>query len=343
MSEKSTTKVSVVVPNWNGISLLKPCLDSLLAQTLTTQIIVVENGSKDGSLEFLQTKYPSVKLVVNKRNKGFAGGVNGGIRLAVKNHADYIALFNNDAVADKDWIKQLVGYIERNPDTGIVTSKLIDSTKNCLDSTGEMYSVWGLPFPRGRGEPIGSRHDDPASNEVFGGSGGASLYRVKMFKQIGLFDKDFFAYYEDVDLSFRAQLAGWKIRYCPKAIAYHQIGTTSGKINGFTTYQTMKNLPWLLWKNVPAKYLPTVLPRFSLAYFSFFAGALRRYRGWSATKGMLVSVGLLPKKLWQRRKIQTNKKIPDSYIWNIMVHDLPPNAHKLRILRSRWWKMGRRA
>jgi hypothetical protein len=164
-----------------------------------------------------------------------------------------------------------------------------------------------------------------------------------MFKDIGLFDEDFFAYYEDVDLRFRAQLAGWKIRYCPKAIAYHQIGATSSKISGFTTYQTMKNLPWLMWKNVPATYLLKVLPRFKIAYFSFYASAWRRHQGWSATKGVLLSVTLAPKKIWQRHQIQNTKKVSDSYIWGIMTHDLPPNALKLRSLRAKWQKVARRS
>lgn len=308
---------------------------------MVSQIIVVENGSTDGSLEFINTHYPGVDLVVNKKNLGFAGGVNSGIRYAIDDNCDFVALFNNDAIADKDWLRYLVEATEKDGKVGVVTCKFMDIDGKHLDSTGDQYTNWGLPYPRGRGEPVNDSYDDQI--DIFAASGGASLYKVKMFKDIGLFDEDFFAYYEDVDLSFRAQLAGWKIRYCPKAIAYHQIGATSSKISGFTTYQTMKNLPWLMWKNVPATYLLKVLPRFKIAYFSFYASAWRRHQGWSATKGVLLSVTLAPKKIWQRHQIQNTKKVSDSYIWGIMTHDLPPNALKLRSLRAKWQKVARRS
>ena len=217
MASKSTIKVSVVVPNWNGMDSLPACLDSLLAQTQPCRIIVVENGSKDGSLEFLQTHYPQAELIIHKKNKGFAGGVNGGIQKSIEDGDDYVALFNNDAVADEDWLKNLVNDLKVNTDTGIATCKFMSMDKKHLDSTGDLYTRWGLPYPRGRGEPVSDVYDDFV--QVFAASGGASLYRVSMLEKIGLFDEDFFAYYEDVDLSFRAQLAGWKVRYVPEALA----------------------------------------------------------------------------------------------------------------------------
>ena len=160
-----------------------------------------------------------------------------------------------------------------------------------------------------------------------------------MLKEIGLFDEDFFAYYEDVDISFRAQLAGWKILYEPSAVAYHEIGATSSKIPGFTTYQTIKNLPWLFWKNVPRKYLFSVGIRFYLAYFSFVLSAISRGQFMPVIKGLFVSVIFMPKKLIQRHKIQSSAKVSPEYIWSIMTHDLPPNAIKLRKIRSIYHKL----
>ncbi|HUD07753.1 MAG TPA: glycosyltransferase family 2 protein, partial [Candidatus Saccharimonadales bacterium] len=316
--------VSVVIPNWNNQESLEKCLDSLQSQSLTPHIIVVDNGSKDGSVDSVKNRYPAVELIVNPNNLGFARAVNIGITQSIFRGDAFVALINNDAVADHNWLQEMVRAIDKNQDLGIIASKMVSSDGAYLDSTGEFYSVWGLPYPRGRGETSITQYDEQL--EIFGASGGASLYRVKMLTKIGLFDKDFFAYYEDVDLSFRAQLAGWKIRFCPEAVVYHQIGATSKKINGFTTYQTMKNLPWLMWKNVPGAYLLKVLPRFKIAYFSFYASAWRRHQGWPATKGVLLSVTLAPKKIWQRHQIQNTKKVSDSYIWGIMTHDLPPNA-----------------
>ncbi len=331
------SKVSVVVPNWNGANSLPACLDSLIIQAVTHNIIVIDNGSFDNSLKILKDKYPQVELVALPSNIGFAGGVNAGITQAIEKGADYIALFNNDAIADKHWLENLIGYLDKHLKTGIVTSKILEGDGNHIDSTGEMYTIWGLPYPRGRGERSSVIYDQDAV--VFGASGAASLYRAKMLKEVGLFDKDFFAYYEDVDLSFRAQLAGWKVGYQPKALVYHQIGATTGDIKGFTTYQTMKNLPWLMWKNVPARLLLTIFPRFTLAYWGFYFTSIRRGQFWPATKGILVSILKWPKKMFQRYKIQHSRKVTPAYINSAVIHDLPPNAIKLRALRTNWWRL----
>src|SRR3984885_8498653 len=291
------SEVAVVIPNWNRKESLAECLDSLLAQSLEAEIIVVDNGSVDGSVEFIRANYPSVELIIHEKNYGFAGGVNPGIKKAIKDSKKFVALFNNDAVADKDWLKNLVDTLKQNPKVGLVACKLLGDDGKSLDSTGDQYTNWGLPYPRGRGETDLDKYDD--QTEIFAASGGASLYRISMLNEIGLFDEDFFAYYEDVDISFRAQLAGWKILYVPKAIVCHQIGATSGKIKGFTTYQTIKNLPWLLWKNVPTKYLFTVGCRFYLAYLGFMAKSIARGQAGSAFKGLTVSILLTPKKLIQ--------------------------------------------
>jgi len=330
MKKQAVPRVSVVIPNWNGMDSLGDCLDSLLAQSLPARIIVVENASKDGSLEFLQSHYPQIELVIHRKNKGFAGGVNGGIRKSIQDGDDYVALFNNDAIADKDWLKNLVDNLVINTDAGIATCKLMDQNRQHLDSTGEEYSVWGLPYPRGRGEPVSDKYDDRV--QIFAASGGASLYRISMLEQIGLFDEDFFAYYEDVDLSFRAQLAGWKVRYVPEAVAYHQIGATSSKIKGFTTYQAMKNLPWVLWKNAPFTVFIRILPRFTVAYFAFIVRAAWRAQSWAAIHGYYKMLWLLPKKTVQRFKIQHRRTVPASYIWASLTPELPPNARNLRIL-----------
>ncbi|HET8992091.1 MAG TPA: glycosyltransferase, partial [Candidatus Saccharimonadales bacterium] len=173
----------------------------------------------------------------------------------------------------------------------------------------------------------------------FAGSGGASLHRVDMLRQIGLFDEDFFAYYEDVDLSFRAQLSGWKVKYVPTAVVKHQIGATSGKVKGFTTYQTLKNLPLLLVKNVPTKYLFKVAIRFKLAYLMFVLRSLSRLQFLPVIKGLSMTLMLLPKAISKRRHIQNTRVVPDEYIWSMIIHDLPPNARSLRLLRSKWWSL----
>lgn len=325
-------KVAVVIPNWNGLEEIGACLDSLQAQSFTPHIIVVENGSTDGSLEFLEKNYPTVEILAQKNNLGFAGGVNVGIRKAMNDGYQFVALLNNDAVAHKDWLKHLVGALQSNNEVGIATCKLLSADKKHTDSTGDQYTTWGLPYPRDRGVAAAKAHNQ--QEEVFGASGGASLYRSSMLEEIGLFDEDFFAYYEDADVSFRAQLEGWKVLYEPKSVAYHQTGATSGKIKGFTTYQTFKNYPLLLWKNVPGRLLPGILLRHSIAYTSIYLASLAGGRGWPATKGFLRMLSLFPKKLLERQRIQRSRKVSVDYINSILVHDLPPNADKLRRLRA---------
>ncbi len=324
--------IAIIVPNWNGHDFIRPCLDSLLAQTVNPHVIVVDNGSVDGSPEMIEHDYPDVELIRLPKNRGFAGGVNVGIQKALQSGATYIALFNDDAQADKDWAKHLSEVLDENENIGIVTGKFLDKTGKTIDSTGDLYTTWGLPYPRGRGEKNENNYAD--REYVFGASGGASMYRAGMLKEIGLFDEDFFAYYEDIDISFRAQLAGWRIMYEPRAIAHHLIGATSGKIKGFTTYQTMKNLPWLFWKNVPKGLRWKIFIRFKLAYFSIWFSSIAKGKGWPATKGMIVMLVLLPKKLFQRHKIQKNIKVTPEYIGSVLTWDLPPNATKLKKVRK---------
>jgi len=329
-------KIAVVVPNWNGADNLGACLDSLMSQSYSAHIIVVDNGSVDSSVELIK-QYTDVELIQHTKNLGYAGGVNAGFRKAIALNLDFVAAFNNDAIADKDWLSNLVNRIKGNSETGIVTSKILSYDGKSIDSTGDYYTVWGLPYPRGRGSTDIDAFDEKL--EIFGASGGASLYRIKMLQEVGLFDEDFFAYYEDVDLSFRTQLAGWKVRYEPTAIVRHRIGATSEKIKGFTTYQTMKNQPLLLMKNVPRPYLYSVGWRFTIAHILFFASAVKAGNGWSALKGDIKGTILLFSGFSKRRIIQRNKKARDEYIWSILVHDLPPNARSLRKLRSAWWKL----
>jgi GT2 family glycosyltransferase len=330
-------KPVVVVPNWNGAHDLQSCLDSLQAQTLAPHIIVVDNGSTDASLSILE-QFTNIEVIKHAKNRGYAGGVNPGFQHAIELKATYVAPFNNDAIADKDWLKHLVDYLDQHENYGIAACKLLTGDGKKLDSTGDYYTNWGLPYPRGRGESDIDKYD--TQTDIFAASGGASLYRIAMLEQIGLFDEDFFAYYEDVDLSFRAQLAGWKVAYVPAARAYHQIGATSGKVKGFTTYQTMKNLPLLLHKNMPKKYIFRVGWRFTLAHTLFAGRAFSRGVIWPTIKGDAVGTWLLFTGFKKRRQIQKSKTVSDEYIWGMVVHDLPPNAHALRRLRAKWWRIG---
>jgi GT2 family glycosyltransferase len=333
MTSAAENRVAVVVPNWNGREMLGECLDSLLAQSHPLTVIVVENGSNDGSLEYLAETYPQVTVIPHSTNLGFAGGVNSGIRLAIADGFEFVGLFNNDAVASEDWLAELVAAADANSAVGMVTAKFLSIDGRHLDSTGDFYSSWGIPFARGRGEAASAKYDD--DTVVFSASGGASLYRILMLRQIGLFDEDFFAYFEDVDLSFRAQLAGWSVEYVPRSIAFHRISATSGRVKGFAIQQTIKNLPWVLWKNLPIELFPAVFPRFCVTYASMVFGAVGRGDSRGAVRAVWKSLVLLPKKIRERSKIQRTSVVSAAHIRGLMLWDIPPTAGRLRGLRDR--------
>lgn len=319
--------VSVVIPNWNGKDVLKPCLDSLLAQTAKPQIIVVDNGSTDGSVDFIKQNYPKVVLVELDKNYGFAGGVNAGIKKALNEGADYIALFNNDAQAKPTWLTNLIKRLKEDNQFGIVTGKLVRQDGQHLDSTGEFYSIWGMPFPRGRNEVDRGQYD--SQTNIFAATGGASLYRTEMLNRIGLFDEDFFAYFEDVDISFRAQLAGWKVAYEPSAIAYHQVGATSSKLAGFTTYHSAKNFLLLYAKNMPLKLYLKYLPFFSIWFLRWCISSTLRGKFVPFWQGVLKAISLHLSTSKKRRLIQSNRKVSVDYINKMLYHHRPPKPPKM--------------
>jgi GT2 family glycosyltransferase len=333
-------EIAVVIPNWNGVDTLGDCLDSLYEQSLSCHVIVVDNASTDNSLELLK-KYPQVEVIKQSKNMGYTGGVNPGFQIAIERNLDFVATVNNDATVDKYWLKHLVEQISTRKELGAVTSKILSADGHFLDSTGDFYTVWGLSYPRGRGEKDLNKYDNETN--VFGASGGASLYRVNMLKEVGLFDDDFFAYYEDADLSFRIQLAGWKIAFAPEAIVYHQIGATSGKIKGFTTYQTLKNQPLLFFKNVPLRYFFKIGIRLTLAQMLFFLRAFSRGQFNAAFKGVCQGIYLIIFKTpSKRRRIMKTKKVSDEYIWSLVIKDLPPDAVSLKSIRSYWRRLIRK-
>lgn len=338
--------VFVVIPNYNGAARLAASVDSVLAQTYKNfELIIVDNGSVDESRTIIaryEKKDKRVRGVLLDKNYGYTGGVNPGFELAIKENTQFVAPFNNDAIADKNWLKHLASYLEAHDEAGIAACKLLHADGKTFDSTADLYTIWGLPYPRGRDEPVSDKYDQ--QTDIFGASGGASMYRVAMLREIGIFDQDFFAYYEDIDISFRAHLAGWKVAFVPQSLVYHEEGATSKAMaSGFTTYQFMKNVPIVLIKDVPGRLWLRVALRLWLAYSMYFANAVLQGRGGAAFRGWLMAWRLLPKKLAERRRVQRGRKVSIDYINSIITHDLPPNAHKLRQIRKFYWHLtGRR-
>ena len=336
----------VIIPNWNGIDLIRECLRSLEAQTLPHTVIVVDNGSTDGSNKVVKDEFPKVQLLEFPNNAGFAGGVNRGILPALKQGAEYIALLNNDAVADPKWLEELVNEAESSPMIGMVAAKIVTQDGTKLDSTGDFYSTWGFPFPRGRGEVEVGQYD--MELDIFGASGGASLYRAKMLEEIGLFDERFFAYFEDVDISFRARLAGWKVRFAPKAVVRHYIGGTSSRMDAagqvvivdeysdrpsaFARFHTVKNFAFLYTKNMPGYLYWKYLPLFWASWGMMFISDFKRGLLVTNVKANATALILLPSIIESRFIIQKKRSVSLADIDELLVHDLPP-LQRLRFER----------
>lgn len=330
------TRVAVVVLNWNCAEDTIRCVDSLLDQKpLKPDVIIVDNFSSDNSVEILTARYSykdSVNLIINSYNAGFAGGVNAGFRQCLDKTYDFIGTLNPDAIADELWLGQLLEGFAGDDRVGIGVGLLLDPSGEIIDSAGELYSSWGIPSPRARGE---ASNNAPTDREyVFGATGGAVIYKADLLRTIGLFDERFFMYYEDADLSFRAQLAGFKVIYNPKAIAYHKTGSSSRHISGLTTRQALSNLPVVFIKNVPLRLWNTILPRFIIAYGLFLGRAIMSRRFYAALVGFSTSISLIPHAFTRRFSIQRDRVVSIKYIKSIIYPEIPPDQNKLRAFRK---------
>jgi len=251
-------KVSVVILNWNGRRYLDDCLTALRAQTHTDhEVILVDNGSTDGSADWVAERFSWVRLICNETNVGFAAGNNQAIR---STEAEFVATLNNDTRVAPGWLTALVETAESDPTVGMVSSKMLFADRpDTINSAGIALDLAGIAWDR-----LGGATDDPGENapvEVFGPCAGAALYRRAMLDQIGLLDEDFFAYLEDVDLAWRARLAGWRCLYAPAARVYHAHSATGVEGSPFKSRLLGRNKVWLIAKNYgPTRQLLAYLP-----------------------------------------------------------------------------------
>lgn len=325
------SKVSVVIPNWNGAHLIEPCLAALKRQTNPAdQVIVVDNGSSDGSVKLLEQKHPDVEIVSLERNYGFAGGVNCGIERALEAGATHIALLNNDAEPEPQWLDELLKVMNTQDDVAAGAGKQVDYNGK-IDTTGEVYSVWGTPFSRGRGEADKGQYDE--QTDIFAATGGASLYSAAAIRSIGLMDERFFAYYEDVDWSFRARLAGWKIRYTPSAVVQHQVGSTSEKLGAFRQQHMLKNTALLYTKNMPALLYWRHLPKLAVTISVKSLNLLMHLHILPLLKAWAGIICYTPAALAERRHIQKDRQLSADQVAELLYKDLSPSQRKKPLLK----------
>lgn len=311
------TLFSVVIPHWNAVRFLPTCLDALKRQTYPhIEVIIADNNSTDGSRELIKRDYPWVRLLELDRNYGFAGACNAGMEAA---KGEIIALLNNDTEVDPGWAAAVMDAFARYPEIGSVASKmLLFDRRDHIHTAGDLFTVDGRAVNRGVWQRDEGQYD--REEFVFSACGGSSAYRRAMLDDIGLLDTDFFFSIEDVDLGWRAQLAGWRCLYTPAAVVYHQLSASGGGVTA--SYYTGRNQIYLLAKDYPAalwrKYGGQIVRTQARQAWE----ALRAWRGDAARarlRGMLAGLLGLPKMLRKRRAVQAKKRVSDDYIESMLV------------------------
>ncbi len=311
-------RFSVVIPNWNGKRFLTTCLNALRAQTFAdVEVILVDNASSDGSQALVRSEYPAVRLIELKENRGFTGACNLGLEAA---SGDYIALLNNDTEVLPDWAQQVVEAFERQPDAGIIASKmLLFDQRDRFHTAGDFFTIDGRAGNRGAWEWDRGQYD--RGEYVFSACGGSAAYRQSMLKEIGKLDDDYFFLLEDVDLAWRAQLAGFKVWYEPRALVFHHLSATGGGITA--SYHAGRNGIWLIVKNMPTSLLRKYGRRILARQLALLIESAKAWRGREARarlRGMMAGALSLGGALAKRRQIQAAKRVSDDYIESMLTH-----------------------
>ncbi len=340
VSGPASPEVSVIVVNWNRRELLHRCLESLRGQTFRDfELIVVDNGSSDGSAEYVEREYaagghPETRLIRNGRNLGFCAANNQGIRAA---RGRFVALLNNDAEAEPNWLEALLRCFEGRPEVGMGASKiLVYADPKRIDKAGHLIYPDGQNRGRGSGERDEGQYD--CVEEVLWPDGCAAMYRKEMLDRIGGFDEDFFAYGDDAELGLRARIAGWSCLYTPEAVVRHHRGTTLGVASSRRLELIERNrvllaaklFPWsLLWLNGPyflarltAGAMAAARGRGEIGKFPTWAAKVRA--AMALVKGDLAALRLLPRMLRKRRQIAAIRRLSPKQVRQLLLrHRIP--------------------
>lgn len=323
--------VSFIIVNWNGKSFLKDCIDAILQQSSRDfEIIVVDNGSTDGSAAFIAESYPQIVLVPLAINHGFTGG---NIKGLVQAKGKYVALINNDAILPYDWLQLMIDAFTLDAKIGFCSSRIVIAGTSQIDSAGDTFTT---AFT---GTKIGELHDMKEFTErryVPGACAAAVIYKREMLDDIGFLDDDFFLNHEDTDLNLRAWLAGWKCLFVPDAVVEHNVSTTIGKLSETSVYYFARNSLWVWIKNTPTYFLFRYLHHriaYELASFVFFCLIAHRWRPF--LRGKYHSLKGFPNMLQKRKGIQQKIRLTRDEIR----HDLIPLGiylrERLALLRRR--------
>jgi hypothetical protein len=319
MSETNTANISIVIPNWNGRRWLKSCLDSIqMSSVAPAEVIVVDDGSTDDSLEFVQANYPGVKIIALPDNRGFCRTANAGL---VQAKEEAVLLLNNDACLHPDCLSILSCALAEFPSADFFAACMVGTTGEIIESAGAGLHVNGMFYQRRLGEvyaaPV-SNAPELLSEPVFGNSGGAGLYRRRLLDDVGLLDEDFVMYHEDQDFNFRAQLRGHRCLYLPQAVVYHLGSASLGKENPRAIELLIRNQLLALGKSLPTgmwlrKCLAILLAEFRSGLFYALQGQAHLFL--RALGKVLLAA---PSTARKRGAIQANRRISSAELRSLM-------------------------
>lgn len=309
---------SIIIPTLNGMRFLPTCLAALQRQTYSRrEVIVVDDGSTDETLDYLCREHPDVRVVALETNRGLAAACNAGAGSA---RGDILVMLNNDTEVERPWLAELILPFS-HPEVGSVASKmLLFDRRTILHSAGDMMGADGIPRNRGVWEEDRGQYDQDAV--VFGGCGGGVAYRRAMWEAVGGFDADLFMYLEDVDLAWRARLAGWTAHFAPRARLYHHLSATGG--GPLASYYTGRNTLWVLYKNLPGALWRRYWARITAAQFNIARqAAWGGLRGGAAARarlrGQLDGLRTLSTQRAKRATIQAGRRVSDEEIDGLLV------------------------
>jgi len=287
-------RVTVIIPHWNGIEILEPCLKSLEASRYDNLgVVVVDNASTDDSVAFINKEFPHVQVIQNEENLGFAGGCNVGLREV---ESELYLILNNDTTHDPDWIVPLVDQIQKDPKVAAVQPKIMSAQNPELfdyaGGVGGLLDILAFPFALGRiftsTEKDDGYYDSP--QDIFWASGTALLIRGEAIEDVGMFDEDFFAHMEEIDLCWRFHNAGWRVVNAPQSRILHHSGWTLPPDRYQKKYLNHRNNLMMIIKNYPFAYLAAILPaRIALEGVAFVFSAL--IRDWKRMAAITMAVG----------------------------------------------------
>jgi GT2 family glycosyltransferase len=333
-----TARIAVVILNWNGRHFLERCLRTLRAQTFQDfEIVLVDNGSSDGSVPFVRERFPEVRLMVNQKNLGFAAANNQAIQ---STDSEFVATLNNDTEVEPVWLEELLRVAEANGQVGACASKMLFAyRRGMINSSGIALDRSGIAWDWRGGE-----QDDPEEEEVvevFGACAGAALYRRAMFDDIGLFDEDYFAYLEDVDLAWRARWAGWKALFVPTARVLHYHSGTAREGSNFKNRLLGRNKIRVIVKNYPWPYLLWYLPIIVLYDLGSIPYTLIWRGDWGPVQGRLEGMAKLGVALRAQRAVRSFRRMPAREMLAAMAPLATPWVlwRRYAYLRE-WWSTG---